>query len=72
MSKFISSFPLIFVLFAAVSVVEAQQGTKMPRIGYLGSASLSAIPKRIEAFLHGLRELGFVEGKNIVVVWRWA
>ena len=72
MSKFISSFPLIFVLFAAVPVVEAQQGTKMPRIGYLGSASLLAIPKRIEAFRHGLRELGYVEGKNIVVEWRWA
>src|SRR6266550_1734829 len=51
---------------------EAQQPTKIPRIGYLGGASLSAIPARIEAFRQGLRELGYVEGKNIVIEWRSA
>ncbi len=51
---------------------EAQQPTKIPRIGYLGGASLCAIPARIEAFRQGLRELGYVEGKNIVIGWRWA
>ena len=50
--------------------VEAQQ--KIPRLGYLSGASLSAIPKRTEAFQQGLRELGYVEGKNIVIEWRWA
>ena len=51
---------------------EAQQPTKIPRIGYLGGASLCAIPAPIEAFRQGLRELGYVEGKNIVIGWRWA
>ena len=45
---------------------------KVPRIGYLSGASLSAIPARIEALRQGLRELGYVEGKNIVIEWRWA
>jgi hypothetical protein len=44
--------------------VEAQQ--KIPRLGYLSGASLSAIPRRIEAFQQGLRELGYVEGKTLL------
>ena len=46
--------------------------TKVPRIGYLVFASLSAIAARIEAFRQGLRELGYVEGKNIVIEYRYA
>jgi putative ABC transport system substrate-binding protein len=45
---------------------------KIPRIGYLGAASLSAVAARTEAFRQGLRELGYVEGKNIVIEYRWA
>ena len=44
----------------------------MPRIGYLAFPSLSANSARIEAFRQGLRELGYVEGKNIVIEWRYA
>ena len=62
--------PTVF-LFNVFSA-EAQQPTKVPRIGYLGAASLSAIPKRVEAFRQGLRELGYVEGKNLVIEYRWA
>jgi putative ABC transport system substrate-binding protein len=51
-------------------VAHAQQPAKIPRIGYLTGASLSAIAARAEAFRQGLRELGYVEGKNIVVEWR--
>ncbi len=51
---------------------EAQQPTKIPRIGYLSAASPSANSARIEAFRQGLRELGYVEGKNIVIEWRSA
>jgi putative ABC transport system substrate-binding protein len=54
------------------SAAEAQQPTKVPRIGYLTNASLSANPARIEAFRQGLRELGYLEGKNIVIEWRSA
>jgi putative ABC transport system substrate-binding protein len=52
--------------------VEAQQPTKIPRIGYLAGTSPSAIATRTEAFRQGLRELGYVEGKNIIIEWRYA
>ena len=45
---------------------------EIPRIGFLIAASPSAISDRIEAFRQGLRELGYVEGKNIVIEWRYA
>ena len=59
------------MLFALCSSAEAQQPTKIPRIGYLTTATHSAIADRIEAFRQGLRELGYVEGKNIVIEWRY-
>jgi putative tryptophan/tyrosine transport system substrate-binding protein len=66
------SILLIIAVVVVGAIAEAQQPKKVPRIGYLGAASLSAIPKRIEAFRQGLRELGYVEGKNIVIEYRWA
>jgi putative ABC transport system substrate-binding protein len=65
-------FALCALLLAFGLSAEAQQSTKMPRIGYLSGASLSGIRERIEAFRQGLRELGYVEGKNIVIEYRWA
>ena len=56
---------LLIVCFAG-----AQQPTKIPRIAYLTGASLSSMSTRTEAFRQGLRELGYVEGKNIVIEWR--
>ncbi|HYJ16632.1 MAG TPA: ABC transporter substrate-binding protein [Candidatus Limnocylindria bacterium] len=62
---------LLVVFFVAnVSVAQAQQPTKIPRIGFLGG-SASNTP-RIDAFRQGLRELGYVEGKNIVIELRFA
>ena len=55
-----------YALCALLSA-EAQQPTKVPRIGYLTAVSPSAVSARIEAFRQGLRELGYVEGKNIVI-----
>ena len=57
-------------LLAAPLAVEAQG--KVPRIGYLGANSPAANVERIEAFRQGLLELGYVEGKNIVIEWRSA
>ena len=51
---------------------EAQQATKVTPIGYLSGPSFSANAARIEAFRQGLRELSYVEGKNIVIEWRSA
>jgi putative ABC transport system substrate-binding protein len=63
---------LCATLFALCSSAEAQQPTKIPRIGYLIGSSLSTSSARREAFRQGLRELGYVEGKNIVIEWRSA
>jgi putative tryptophan/tyrosine transport system substrate-binding protein len=61
---------LLAVFLLTVSSVQAQQPAKVPRIGYLTVASLSSNVARVEAFRQGLRELGYVEGKNIVIEWR--
>jgi ABC-type uncharacterized transport system substrate-binding protein len=64
---------LIAVLLLSLGVTaEAQQPTKIPRIGYLVSAFPSSTPARIEAFRQGLREVGYVEGKNIIIEFRYA
>jgi len=63
------SAALVFVQFA-----EAQQPKKVPRIGYLVSVSLSSTREvgQVEAFRQGLRELGYVEGQNIAIEYRYA
>ena len=63
---------LVIFFVANVSLAQAQQPTKIPRIGYLAYAPLSANTARTEAFRHGLRELEYVEGKNIVIELRSA
>ena len=63
-------FLLIGPVLGSVHFAEAQQSAKIPRIGYVTIASLSSNVARVEAFRHGLRELGYVEGKNIVIEWR--
>jgi putative tryptophan/tyrosine transport system substrate-binding protein len=50
----------------------AQQTPKVARIGVLGSTFASPWASRIEAFRSGLRDLGYVEGENIVIEFRWA
>ena len=55
-----------------LTVAEAQQSAKIPRIGYLVAVSPSVVAARIEAFRQGLRELSYVEGKNIVIETRYA
>jgi len=57
---------------AAPLAAGAQQTTKVTSIGYLSGPSLSANAARIEAFRQGLRELSYVEGKNIAIEWRSA
>jgi putative ABC transport system substrate-binding protein len=50
----------------------AQQPEKIARIGFLGATSAPGWASRLEAFRSGLRDLGYVEGKNIVIEFRWA
>jgi putative tryptophan/tyrosine transport system substrate-binding protein len=60
------------LLYASGLSAEAQQPKKVPQIGFLSSSSPSAVSARLEAFRQGLRELGYVEGKNIIIEYRFA
>src|SRR5215470_2553675 len=68
MNKIASLFTLLFL--AAATFAEAQQTGKIPRIGYISGSPPNS--ERTDAFRLGLRELGYVEGKNIVIEWRSA
>jgi len=57
---------------ASVRLAEAQQPKKIPRIGFLSSLAPSSISARTEAFRQGLVELGYVDGKSIIIEWRYA
>ena len=51
---------------------EAQLASKVPRIGFLATNAPAAYPELVEAFRQGLRDLGYVEGQNIAIEYRWA
>jgi putative tryptophan/tyrosine transport system substrate-binding protein len=72
MNKKIIVSILAALIPASVQLAEAQQPKKVPRIGFLAAVSHSANSVRFEAFRNALRELGYVEGKNIVIEWRYA
>jgi hypothetical protein len=63
---------LVPLLFALSVSAHAQEPKKVSRIGFLTAPSPSAQAARTEAFRQGLREFGYVEGKNIVIEWRYA
>jgi len=68
------------LIFAAVAsfvlalgdLARAQQPTNVARIGFLAAPSRSGMAHLTEAFLQGLREVGYVEGRNIAIEYRWA
>lgn len=62
--------PLCALLFALSVPVEAQQPKKVPRVGYLAAVSAAADAPRLEAFRQGLRDLGYIEGQNILIDYR--
>jgi putative ABC transport system substrate-binding protein len=75
MIKTIIGLALGSILLALGLPAEAQPPTKIPRIGYLNAAIFTdsqSRNSRIEAFRQGLRELGYVEGKNIIIEYRYA
>jgi putative ABC transport system substrate-binding protein len=63
---------LCAMLFALSLPAAAQQPGKVPRIGFLGNSTAALEANLIAPFREGLRDLGYVEGKNIVIEWRWA
>jgi len=70
-NKILISIVLTFIL-AFVYCAEAQQTTKIPRIGFLVASTPSNYVTRIETFRQAMRELGYVEGKNIDIEYRFA
>jgi putative tryptophan/tyrosine transport system substrate-binding protein len=70
MSEKFIPFALSTMLFAVCFSAQAQQPTKIPRIGYLSLAAKPSV--RDEAFAKQLRDLGWVDGQNIVIEYRWA
>ncbi|MBM2844102.1 MAG: transporter substrate-binding protein [Anaerolineales bacterium] len=59
-------------LLAAPLAAEAQQAGKVYRVGYLSASSRETSEPLLQAFLRRLRELGWVEGENLIFEWRWA
>ena len=69
--KHIIGLLVIFLTLAACGAVAQAQQAKVPRIGFLVAGPASAVSTRIEAFRQGLRERGYIEGKNIVIEYRY-
>src|SRR5262245_44068132 len=67
----VTCLPLTFFLLI-VSVAEAQQPKKIPRVGILFAATRSANSERLKGFRQGLREYGYVEEKDILIEQRYA
>jgi putative tryptophan/tyrosine transport system substrate-binding protein len=68
-------FSCVLIIIAVVglgAIVEAQERVKVPRIGVLFPGSPATYALRTKAFLQGLDELGYLEGKTIAIEWRWA
>ena len=63
---------LLTLLVGAALAAEAQQAGKVYRVGYLTAGSVTANPRVLEAFRQGLRDLGWVEGQNIIIEYRSA
>ena len=72
MTRKIFRIALCTMLFTLSLSAEAQQPTKIPRIGYLGAASSTTPGITSTHSVQGLRELGYVEGKTIFIDYRWA
>jgi putative ABC transport system substrate-binding protein len=72
MNKKIATPVLCGLLFALSYSASAQQPTKVPRIGFLTATSASSQVPRLEAFRQGLKDLGYFEGKNITIEYRFA
>jgi putative tryptophan/tyrosine transport system substrate-binding protein len=72
MKRKVVGWLLAIIFLTTVSITYAQQTTKIPRIGYLTLASPTSNLSRREAFRDGLRNLGYIEGQNINIEYRYA
>ena len=72
MKRKITVITLCALLLAVCLSANAQQATKVPRIGFLGAFSASDFANRLDGLRQGLRELGYEDGKNIVIEYRFS
>jgi putative ABC transport system substrate-binding protein len=72
MDRGVVGVALVALLLALCVTAEAQQATTIPRIGVLNATSAASMASRMELFRQGLRNLGYIEGQNIVVEYRYA
>src|SRR5438132_11827084 len=72
MNKKVIRFALGALLLALSFPADAQQATKIPRIGFLGNSTPALEENLVGPFREGLRDLGYVEGRNISIEYRWA
>jgi putative ABC transport system substrate-binding protein len=70
MNRKVSCLALVAMVFALCGSVEAQQ--KVPKIGFLVVPSRSFFADRMKSFRQGIHSLGYVEGKNILIEYRYA
>jgi putative ABC transport system substrate-binding protein len=70
--KWLGLSVIAFVFVAVGAVAQAQQTKRIPRIGYVSGGDPSNPGPFVEAFRQGLRDRGYVEGKTIVIEWRFA
>src|SRR5258706_10272239 len=70
--KWAGLFAIVVVLTVCGARAEAQQTSKVPRIGFVSTSGVPNAPGRlVEAFRQGLRDLGYIEGQNILVEYRF-
>ena len=62
----------VSLILVPLATAAAQHSERVPRVGVLHPRTRSDASPQTDAFLHGLRELGWVEGKNVVIEYRWA
>src|SRR5262245_16219104 len=73
MNQKIFALALCAMLFTLCFPAEAQQTAKIPRVGYVsGSGDANTPGPGVEPFRQGLRDLGYIEGKNVLVEYRYA
>src|SRR5215471_11104356 len=68
----LSRLLVVLIVFALCLSAETQQPKKVPRIGILFGGSSSGYLVRVEAFRQRLKELGYIEGKNIAIEYQYA
>ena len=70
--KWLGLLVIVFVLVVAGTVAQGQQTKRIPRVGLLLTDESSPPSPNVETFRQGLRDLGYIEGKNIILEYRYA